>query len=78
MTGVQTCALPICTGTLGGGSYSTVSTDDHTVTPAPVITPVVQVAPTVITPVVQVTPTVITPTVLNPDTVVIQPVVTTP
>jgi len=58
------------TGTLGGGSYSTVSTDDHTVTPAPVITPVVQVAPTVITPVVQ-----IVPTVLNPDTVVIQPVI---
>lgn len=51
------------TGTLGSGAYST--TDSHDTT-SPVITPVVQVVPTVtpnVTPVVQVVPTVIQPVV---------------
>ena len=53
------------TGTLGSGAYST--TDTHAVTNStPVITPVVQVVPTVITPVnvapvVQITPVVVAP-----------------
>lgn len=47
------------TGTLGSGAYST--TDNHSViNSTPVITPIVQVVPTVITPVVQVVP-VVTP-----------------
>lgn len=48
------------TGTLGSGAYTT--SDNHTTTPAPVITPVVT-NPTVIQPVVQITPTVIQPVV---------------
>lgn len=50
------------TGNLGSGTYSTADRHDVLNT-SPVITPVVQVVPTVVTPVVQVVPTVITPVV---------------
>ena len=48
------------TGNLGSGTYGTTDRNDVLNT-APVITPVVQVVPTVIEPVIQVTPTVLNP-----------------
>ena len=50
------------TGNLGSGTYGTTDRNDVLNT-SPVITPVVQVVPTVIEPVVQVVPTVINPVV---------------
>jgi hypothetical protein len=68
-----TTSMTDSTGVLGSGAYNPVSTT----TPAPVvITPVVQVLPTVITPVAP-SPAPIVPTVITP-VVQIVPVVPTP
>lgn len=58
------------TGTLGSGAYSTADRHDSTTTtPAPVITPVVQITPLVVVP-----DTVINQPVVVPDTIQITPV----